>query len=227
MKLVFDEEGKREYETGVSDVALFPTDSKGAYGKGVAWNGVTQIDSSPSGGESQPVYADNIEYLNLTSVEKFGGTINAYAYPDEFAECDGSKNLVEGVDGIQVGQQTRKQFGLVYKTLKGNDIQDTDYGFKLHIVYGAKAAPSAKSHNTVNETPEAATMSWTFNAKPVKIEGMKPTSHLTIDSTKTDEKIMKAIVDKLYGTAEEEPTLLKPTELIELINTTNSAALGV
>lgn len=218
-KLVWDEIEKREYETGVSNVVLYPMDSKGKYGTGVAWNGVTQIDESPSGAESSPLYADNIEYFNLMSAEKHAGTINAYSYPDEFEKCDGSANLVDGVEGILVGQQTRSPFGLAYKTLKGNYTESTDYGYVLHLVYGAKASPSSKSHSTVNESPEAVTMSWSYSATAIEIPGMKPSATITLDSTKVDTNVLNAVEDALFGTEEKEPMLPTPAELITLINT--------
>lgn len=213
MKLEWDEIGKREYETGVSNVVLFPSNASGGYSKGVAWSGVTQIDESPSGAEPTPMYADNNEYLNLMSAEKHSGTINAYMYPDEFGECDGSANLAEG---IKIGQQIRKSFGLAYTTLKGNDTAGTDYGYIIHLVYGAKSSPSSKSHASVNESPEAMTMSWTYNSTPVKVPGKKPTATLTIDSTEVSPSVLKAIEDVLYGTADREPSLPLPSEIIEI-----------
>ena len=153
-RLVWDQTGEKFYETGVSNVALYPQDDKGVYPKGVAWNGITAINESPSGAEATPLYADNIKYLELRSAEEYGSSIEAYTYPDEFAECDGSAEIAQGV---KIGQQPRKPFGLVYKTTMGNDVQENDYGYKLHVIYGAKAAPSEKAYATINDSPEAIT----------------------------------------------------------------------
>lgn len=198
-KLKWDEVGEREYETGVDHVVLYPMTDSGTYGDGVAWNGVTQIDKNPSGGDSSPLYADNIEYLNLQSAEKHSGTINAYMFPDEFEACDGSAELVDGFEGITVGQQPRKSFGLCYRSLKGNDTKGEDYGYKLYIVYGCKASPSSKSHSTVNESPEAVSMSWTYNSTPVPIPGHKPSAVITIDSTKVNNAFLEALEAYIYG----------------------------
>ena len=195
-KLVWDASGKRLYETGVSQGVLYPMDVNGTYTLGVAWNGLTAVTESPSGAEASPLYADNIKYLNLISAEEFGATIEAYIYPDEFAACDGSAELTPGVS---VGQQARKTFGLCYKTLLGNDVEGADYGYKLHLVYGALAAPSEKAYATVNDSPEAITLSWEVSTTPVSVAGLKPTACLTIDSTKVDAAKLAALEDILYG----------------------------
>lgn len=212
-KLVWDQTGERRYETGVSQCALYPQVS-GAYPKGVAWNGITAITESPSGAEASPLYADNIKYLNLIGNEEFGATVEAYTYPDEFAECDGSASIAKGVT---IGQQTRKPFGLAYKTILGNDSEGAEYGYKLHLIYGAMAAPSEKAYNSVNESPEAATMSWELTTTPVSVAGFKPTSIVTIDSTKVDAEKLKSLEDILYGATEAEARLPLPDEIAELM----------
>lgn len=213
-KLVWDEIGKRFYETGVKQGVLYPQASGGTYPKGVAWNGLTAVTESPSGAEPTPIYADDIKYLNLMSVEEFGATIEAYTYPDEFAECDGSAELV---DGVTVGQQTRKVFGLCYKTMLGNDIDGNDYGYKLHLIYGALAAPSEKGYTTVSDSPEAITMSWEVTTTPVSVGGMKPTASITIDSTKADPTKLAELEEILYGGEEEEARLPLPDEIKTLM----------
>lgn len=223
-KLLWDETGKKFYETGVSDVALYVYDKKTSkYGNGVAWNGVTAISESTSGGESNPFYADNQKYLNLVSAEDYASTIEAYTYPDAFAACDGSAELAPGVT---IGQQSRSTFGLVYKTIIGNDTEFANHGYKLHIVYGALAAPSERAHNTINDTPEAMTMSWELSTTPVKVDGFKPTATVVIDSTKVDATKLKTLEDKLYGTngasdpeTGTEPTLLMPNEIAAIVKT--------
>ena len=213
-KLVFDEVGKRFYETGVKNVVLYVQD-KGVYGAGVAWNGVTAINESPSGAEATPLYADDIKYLNLLSNEEFGASIEAYTYPDEFGVCDGSAELVEGVT---VGQQSRKTFALVYKTTVGNDTENNEYGYKLHVIYGCLAAPSEKAYATINDSPEAITFSWEISTTPVAVgDGFKPTSCVTIDSTKVGAEKMALIEDALYGSAEEDAKLLMPAEIMNLL----------
>lgn len=210
-KLVWDKTGERFYETGVEKGVLYPQVS-GAYPKGVAWNGLTAVTESPSGAEPTPLYADNIKYLNLMSNEEFGATIEAYTYPDEFAECDGSAELSEGV---RVGQQTRKTFGMSYVTRKGNDTEGTDHGYIIHLIYGALAAPSEKAYATINDSPEAITFSWEVSTTPVEVTGMKPTACVTIDSTKVDAGKLATLEGKLYGTDEPsgEPTLPLPDEI--------------
>ncbi len=214
MVLEFDKLGEHIYETGVEKGVLYPFTS-GAYGTGVAWNGLINVTESPSGAEPTPLYADNIKYLNLMSVEEFGASIEAYTYPDEFAECDGSAAL--GV-GVSIGQQTRKPFGLCYKTKIGNDILGEDYGYKINLIYGAMAKPSEKAHATASDSPEAATFSWELTTTPIAVPGFKPTASLTIDSTKVSAAKLAAIEDKLYGTASEEPTLLTPTEIKAILD---------
>ena len=214
-QLTWDKAGERYYETGVKKGVLYVYDN-GAYGKGVAWNGLTAVTESPSGAEANPLYADDIKYLNLLSNEEFGGTIEAYQSPVEFDECDGSKNIVPGV---KIGQQTRKTFGFCYRTSMGNDELGADYGYKIHIVYGALAAPSERAYATVNDSPEAITLSWEFTTTPVEVTGFKPTSHVEIDSTKVDEVGLKALEAKLYGTESEEPSLPLPDEIAELVGT--------
>lgn len=210
-KLVWDKTGERFYETGVEKGVLYPQVS-GAYPNGVAWNGLTAVTESPSGAEATPLYADNIKYLNLMSNEEFGATVEAYTYPDEFAECDGSAELSEGV---RVGQQTRKTFGMSYVTRKGNDTEGTDHGYIIHLIYGALAAPSEKAYATINDSPEAITFSWELSTTPVEVTGMKPTACITIDSTKVDAGKLTTLEGKLYGTDEPSgnPTLPLPDEI--------------
>lgn len=208
-KLVWDKSGERFYETGVEKGVLYPAVS-GAYPKGVAWNGLTAVTESPSGAEATALYADNIKYLNLMSNEEFGATIEAYTYPDEFAACDGSAALVEGV---MIGQQKRSTFGLSYVTKLGNDVDGADHGYKIHLIYGALAAPSEKGYSTINDAPEAITFSWEISTTPVAVPGFKPTASVTIDSTKVDATQLKALEDILYGSESEEARLPLPEEL--------------
>lgn len=223
-KLVWDKTGERLYETGVDRGVVYPVQTGGTYTKGVAWNGLTAVTENPSGAEASPIYADNIKYLNLMSAEEFGATIEAYTYPDEFAECDGSAEIAEGV---LIGQQARKTFGLCYRTVLGNDVDSNDYGYKLHLIYGALAAPSEKGYATINDSPEAITFSWEVSTTPVNVKGFKPTACVTIDSTKTDSGKLAALEDILYGkdpTEPEgedgtEPRLPLPDEIAELMNT--------
>ena len=194
-KLVWDRTGDRLYETGVKNGVLYiPT--SGVYSKGVAWNGLTAVTESPSGAEATALYADDIKYLNLMSNEEFGATIEAYTYPDEFAECDGSASLTEGV---YIGQQARKTFGLCYRTTLGNDAKGNDYGYKLHIIYGAMASPSEKAYSTINDSPDAITFSWELSTTPVAVANFKPTASLTIDSTKVDPQKLATLEEILYG----------------------------
>lgn len=195
-KLVWDKTGERLYETGVKQGVLYLLGSAGTYTKGVAWNGLTNVTESPSGAEATPLYADDIKYLNLMSTEEFGGTIEAYTYPDEFAECDGSASLT---DGVYIGQQARKTFGFCYRTTLGNDVDNNNYGYKLHLVYGALASPSEKAYGTINDSPEAITFSWEFSTTPVNVTGHKPTASITIDSTKVDAEKLAALEKILYG----------------------------
>ena len=212
-KLNWDVQGERYYETGVSKGVLYPF-KEGKYSKGVAWNGLTAVTESPSGAEPTPLYADNIKYLNLLSNEEFAATVEAYTYPDEFAECDGSAELATGVS---VGQQKRIPFGMSYVTKLGNDTDGQDYGYKIHLIYGALAKPSQKNYATINDSPEAITFSWELSTTPVAVPNLKPTACITIDSTKVGSDKLKKIEDKLYGTESEEATLPTPAELAVLI----------
>lgn len=214
-RLQWDQEGQKIYETGVSNGVLY-VKKAGTYGKGVAWNGLTNVSESPSGAEPTALYADNIKYLSLMSAEEFAATVEAYTYPDEFAECDGS---VELAPGLLIGQQNRVPFGLVYKTIVGNDTEGEAHGYKLHVIYNCLAAPSEKAYQTVNDSPEAITFSWELSTTPVPVAGHKPTATLILDSTKIDAAKMKAVEDKLFGAegAQGEPTLLLPDAILALI----------
>jgi hypothetical protein len=213
-KLVWDKSGERFYETGVKNGVLYVQDSTGAYPKGVAWNGLTAVTESPSGAEATALYADDTKYLNLVSAEEFGATIEAYTYPEEFAECDGSAKVATGV---YIGQQARKTFGMCYRTSVGNDIANNDYGYKIHLIYGALAAPSEKGYATINDSPEAITFSWEVSTTPVEVEGFKPTASMVIDSTKVDKAKLAELEAILYGSAETEARLPLPAEIITLI----------
>ncbi len=218
-RITWDDTGKRLYETGVKMGVLYPVQEGGLYSKGVAWNGLITVTESPSGAEATALYADDIKYLNLLSNEEFGATIEAYTYPDEFAECDGSASLATGV---MIGQQKRKTFGLCYRTALGNDVEGNDYGYKLHLVYGCLAAPSEKGFSTINDSPEAITFSWEVSTTPVSVTGFKPTSQITIDSTKVNAEKLSALEDTLYGKAGEEatgPRLPLPNEVATLMAT--------
>ena len=217
-KLIWDKIGERQYETGVSKGVLYPM-SEGNYPKGVAWNGLTGVTESPEGAEATPLYADNIKYINLMSAESFKATVEAYTYPDEFAACNGETELTTGVT---IGQQTRNTFGMSYQTKVGNDA-DADAGYKIHLIYGALAAPSEKAYATVNDSPEAITFSWEVSTTPVEVEGLKPTASLTIDSTKVAKEKMAAIEKILYGDTEVEPRLPLPDEVANIIKTTQAA----
>lgn len=210
-KLVWDNEGERYYETGVKNGVLYVQKSGGGYENGVPWNGLTAVTESPSGAEATPLYADDIKYLELRSAEEFGGTIEAYTYPDEFGECDGSKKLVAGVT---IGQQARKSFGFCYRTAIGNDTDKTNKGYKLHIVYGATASPSEKGYTSINDNPEAITFSWEFTTTPTSVTIGTGTSAVTyntatvtIDSTKVDADKLASLEAKLYGTTSDDATL--------------------
>lgn len=209
-KLVWDQTGERLYETGVKKGVLYPQASNGAYPKGVAWNGLTGVTEAPSGAEATPLYADDIKYLNLISTEELGGTIEAYTYPDEFAECDGSASIATGV---YIGQQPRKTFGMSYVTTLGNDVESNAYGYKIHLIYGALAAPSEKAYSTINDSPEAITFSWDFSTTPVSVDGFKPTASIVIDSTKVDPLKLAALEKILYGDTEVEARLPLPNEV--------------
>ena len=219
-RLTWDNNGERLYETGVKNGVLYPIQTNGSYSKGVAWNGLTAVTESPSGAEPTALYADDIKYLNLISNEEFSATIEAYTYPDEFAECDGSASLA---DGVTLGQQKRKTFGLCYRTSLGNDVDGNDYGYKLHLVYGCLAAPSEKAYATINDSPEAITFSWEVSTTPVSVAGFKPTTQITMDSTKADKGKLSALEDILYGKdgAEAEgagPRLPLPDEIKTLMS---------
>lgn len=211
-KLLWDQVGERFYETGVDQGVLYIPNG-GVYDSGFAWNGLTTVTESPSGAEATPIYADNIKYLNLISAEQLGGTIEAFTYPDEFAQCDGT--AVPEL-GVTVGQQSRKTFGLAYRTKLGNDVDGSDYGYKLHLIYGAVAAPSEKAYATVNDTPEALSFSWAFSTTPVAVSGLKPTSLITIDSTQVTLANLQALEDALYGTAGTSPRLPLPDEVVAM-----------
>ena len=211
-KIVWDKTSERLYETGVSKGVLYVQEA-GAYPNGVAWNGLTAVTESPSGAEASPLYADDIKYLNLMSTEEFGGTIEAYMYPDAFKACNGEDDLVEGVS---IGQQKRSTFGFCYRTVLGNDTEANDYGYKLHLIYGAQAAPSEKAYASINDSPEAITFSWEFTTTPVAVEGKKPTACLTIDSTKADAAKLAELEGILYGTESEEARLPLPDEIAEI-----------
>lgn len=213
-KLVWDQTGEKRYETGVEQVALFPQAS-GAYPKGVAWNGITALNLTPSGGEPTALYANDKKYLSLMSVEELGGTIEAYMFPDEWYACDGSEEVVEGV---YIGQQARTSFGLAAKTLIGNDTEQTKFGYKLHLVYGCLASPTENSNATVNDSPEAKTMSWEFNTTPIETDG-KAISYICIDSTKCDAGKLAALEKIIYGDAEAEAKLPLPSEVFATLKT--------
>lgn len=212
--LTWDETGKRFYETGVRKGVLYVQDNSGTYPTGVAWNGLTAVTESPSGADSNPLYADDIKYLDLRSAEEFGATVEAYTYPDEFAECDGTAELT---DGVTIGQQARKSFGLCYRTVLGNDINNDAYGYKLHLIYGATAAPSEKGYQTVNDSPEAITFSWELTTTPVNVTGMKPTALITIDSTKANATKLAALEAILYGGENTTARLPLPDEVKTLM----------
>jgi hypothetical protein len=223
-KLVWDKIGERYYETGVNQGVLYIRQEDGTYSDGVAWNGLISVTESPSGAEPTPIYADNIKYLNLLSAEEFGATIEAYTYPDEFAQCDGSAEIATGV---MIGQQNRKVFGLSYKTALGNDVDGTEYGYKLHLIYGALAAPSEKGYSTINDTPEAITFSWEITTTPVSVTGFKPTASITIDSTKADADKLAALETILFGSANANPRLPLPDEIATLMAASAPLALAL
>ena len=213
--LVWDQTGERLYENGVEQGVLYPQGTDGTYPKGVAWNGLTAVTESPSGAESTAIYADNKKYANMVSAEEFGATVEAYTYPDEFAECDGSAEIAPG---IMIGQQNRKVFGLSYKTKIGNDTHGNSHGYKLHLIYGGQAAPSEKGYSTINDSPEAITMSWEVTTTPVNVPGFKPTASIVIDSTKVEPIKLNILETILYGEPDLEARLPLPDEIITLIN---------
>ena len=214
--LVWDQTGEKLYETGTKKGVLYPMSETGTYPKGVAWNGLTAVTESPSGAEATDLYADDIKYLSLMSAEEFGGTIEAYMYPDEFAECDGS---AEPTPGVMIGQQSRKAFGMSYVTTVGNDVKGNDYGYKIHLIYGMKVSPSERGYQTINDSPEAITFSWEFTTIPVNVTGFKPTACITIDSTKVNAEKLKTLEDKLYGAEASEAQLPLPDEVISMLKT--------
>lgn len=227
-EITWDQTGERLYETGVDRGVLYPIDESNKYSNGVAWNGLTGVTESPSGAEATDLYADNIKYLSMRSAETFGATVEAYTYPDEFAECDGSAEIATGV---QIGQQSRKMFGLCYRTVLGNDTNGNDHGYKLHLIYGATASPSEKGYATINDSPEAITFSWEITTTPVNVTGFKPTACITIDSTKANPTDLATLEGILYGTAagaEGTPPAVKgrlplPDEVAEIMSTTEEA----
>lgn len=215
-KIVWDAVGEHIFETGVRNGVLYLKDAQGAYNTGVAWNGLTSVSESPEGAEATDLYADDIKYLTLMSAENFKATIEAYTYPDEFEECDGSATIA---NGVVIGQQTRKPFGLCYRTAIGNDTDGNEHGYKLHIVYGCQASPSEKQYSTINDSPEAITFSWEVNTTPVNVNGKKPTATLIIDSTKADKAKLTALEAILYGSESTEPRLPLPDEIATLMTT--------
>lgn len=215
--LVWDAAGERLYETGVSKGVLFVSDGAGGWEDGVAWNGLTAVSESPSGAEPSPLYADNVKYLSLMSAEEFAATIEAYTYPDAFAECDGTAELSTGV---LLGQQPRKKFALCYRTELGNDESGTEYGYKIHVIYGAMAAPTERAYQTVNDSPEAIAFSWELSTTPHAVTGHAPTALITIDSTKVEAADLTAIEESFYGDGTNPAAMLTPDELLTLITTT-------
>lgn len=213
-KIVWDQTGSHYYETGVKKGVLYLQTAEGKYENGVAWNGLTAVTESPSGAEATPLYADDIKYLNLMSVEEFGATVEAYTYPDEFAACDGSAELVAG---ISIGQQPRSVFGMSYVTTIGNDTVGNKHGYKIHIIYGAMAAPTEKAYATINDSPEAITFSWELTTTPVSVNGHEPTASVTIDSTKVDKSKLEALEAVLYGSESEAARLPLPDEIVTLV----------
>ena len=213
-KLVWDATGEKFYETGTDRGVVYPQAADGTYPKGVAWNGLTAVSESPSGAESNDLWADNIKYLSLISAEDFGFSIEAYYYPDEFEVCDGT---AEPVTGVKIGQQARKAFGFCYRSILGNDIQGNDYGYKLHLIYNCKASPSEQSYNTVNDSPEALSFSWECTTTPVNVTGYKPTAKIIIDSTKVDRAKLTNLENALYGTVSEDPYLPTPDQVIGML----------
>ena len=215
-KIVWDAIGEHTFETGVRNGVLYLKDAEGAYSNGVAWNGLTSVSESPEGAEPTDLYADDIKYLTLMSAENFKATIEAYTYPVEFEECDGSATIAKGV---VIGQQSRKPFGLCYRTSIGNDTDGNEHGYKLHIVYGCQASPSEKQYSTINDSPDAVTFSWEVSTTPVNVNGKKPTATLIIDSTKADNEKLTALEAILYGSEQKEPRLPLPDEIATLMTT--------
>lgn len=223
-ELVWDAVGERLYETGVKKGVLYPQAPGGTYPLGIAWNGLASISESPSGAEASPIYADDTKYLNLVSAEEFGATIEAYTYPDEFGVCDGSAEIA---DGVLIGQQARTPFGLAYRTALGNDTEGESYGYKLHLIYGALAAPSEKGYQTINDSPEAITFSWEVSTTPVAVTDFRPTASLVIDSTKVDKDTLAALEDILYGTEAADPCLPLPDEIAAMFAVAAPSAVAL
>lgn len=215
-RLIWDNTGERFYETGVKNGVLYLPDETGKYSTGVVWNGLTAVTESPSGAEATALYADDIKYLNILSAEEFGATIEAYTYPREFAECDGSKKVA---DGVYIGQQARKPFGMSYKTVIGNDVKNNSLGYKIHILYGCTASPSERNYTSINDSPEAINFSWEVKTTPVNVAGFAPTACVTIDSRDVPAEKLKSLEDLLYGTTEKEASLPTPDEIVALIGT--------
>ena len=213
-RLIWDEVGQRFFETGVKNGVLYVQNNDGSYANGVVWNGLTAITESPSGAEETPLYADDVKYLTLRSAEEFGATIEAFTYPEEFEQCDGSAQIATG---ITVGQQARRAFGLCYRTAVGNDIQGQEFSYKLHIIYGCTVAPSEKSYSTINDNPEAITFSWELSTVPVPVDGFKPTASLVIDANKVEAGKLQLLENALFGDAENDAKLLLPNEIMELM----------
>ena len=213
--LTWDATGEHLYETGVRKGVLYLQNNDGTYATGVAWNGLTGVTESPSGAEATAIYADDIKYLNLYSAEEFGATIEAYSYPEAFAQCDGAASPATG---MTIGQQSRKSFGFCYRTAVGNDVSGEDHGYKIHILYGCKASPSEKSFQTINDSPEAITFSWEITTTPVDVSGYKPTSVIVIDSTKANATKLTTLENMLYGTGSSNPTLPLPATVISTLS---------
>lgn len=213
-RLIWDEVGQRFFETGVKNGVLYVQDNDGSYKNGVVWNGLTAVTESPSGAEETPLYADDVKYLTLRSAEEFGATVEAYTYPEEFEQCDGSASIA---DGVTIGQQARRAFGLCYRTSVGNDIQGQNFSYKLHLIYGCTVAPSEKSYSTINDNPEAITFSWELSTVPVPVDGFSPTASLVIDASKVDEGKMQQLEDALFGNESNEAKLLLPNEIMEML----------
>lgn len=211
--LVWDQVGERFYEVGVDHGVLYLPDAAGVYNEGFAWNGLTTVTESPSGAEASPQYADNIKYLNLVSAEEFGGTIEAFTYPEEFGQCDGT---ALPTPGVAIGQQGRKMFGMSYRTRVGNDVDGTEHGYKLHLLYGLQAAPSEKAYATINDSPEAISFSWEVTSTPVPVTDYKPTSLIVVDSTTVDEADLQSLEDLLYGNGTTDAALPTPDAVIAL-----------
>lgn len=223
-RLTWDNIGEHLYETGVDHVVLYKPNENNVYTDGVAWNGVTAINESPSGADSNPIYADNIKYLDLRSAEEFGATVECYTYPPEFAECNGEAIIATGV---VIGQQTRKTFGLSFRSIVGNDIKGNDYGYKLHLIYGATASPSEKAYNTVNDSPEAQSFSFELSTTPIAVQGYKNTASMTIDTTLFADKTKIADLEAiLYGGDSTEATLPTPAEVFDTLGYVWNASQG-